>query len=41
MSKVNRKNWPKYFAKVIHGFNIFFFRKVNNIVMRKFATLFI
>jgi len=40
IERVNSKKWPKYTKRVIHGLNIFFFRKVNKIIMRDFAILF-
>jgi len=40
-SRVNSKKGPKYTTRVICGLSIFFFKKVNNTIMRGFAILFI
>jgi len=37
---VNSKKWPGYTIRVICGLGIFFFRKINNTIMRDFAILF-
>jgi len=41
MKNQNNKKWPKYNTRVIYGLSIFFFRKVNHTIMRKFAILLI
>jgi len=37
--RVNSKKWPNYMTWVICGLSIFFFRKVNNSIVKKFAIL--
>jgi len=37
--RINSKKWPKYATKVIYGLSIFFFKKVNNTIMKEFAIL--
>jgi len=44
MTKIHIKNkyskWSKYTTRVILGLSIFFFRKFNNTMMKKFTILF-
>jgi len=39
VSRDNRKKWLKYSTRVLYGFNISFFRIVNNNKIRDFAIL--
>jgi len=37
---IKNKNWPEYTIYLIRGLSISFFKKANNIMMKKYAILF-